>query len=140
MLVLDRRGRVRKKVMSAVTDSGSEVVRGEGKEGIANLIEILAVDPRHRPGDDRARVRGLGLRRLQARRRRRGRRATWRRCASATTELRADEAELERILAAGAEKARAIAAPTLAEVRDGDGRRPGRPGLVAVLARAPGRS
>ena len=33
----------RKKVMSAVTDSGSEVARGAGKEGIANLIEILAV-------------------------------------------------------------------------------------------------
>ena len=29
--------------MSAVTDSGSEVVRGPGKEGIANLIEILSV-------------------------------------------------------------------------------------------------
>ena len=48
-------------------------------------------------------------------------------------ELRADEAELERILAAGAEKARAIASPTLAEVRAamGVGRRPA---LVAVLA------
>ena len=36
-------------------------------------------------------------------------------------ELRGDEAELERILAAGAEKARAIAAPTVAEVRDAMG-------------------
>ena len=33
-------------------------------------------------------------------------------------ELRPDEAALEAVLAAGAEKARAIAAPTLAEVRD----------------------
>ena len=31
--------------------------------------------------------------------------------------LRADEAGLERVLAAGAEKARAIAAPVLADVR-----------------------
>ena len=36
-------------------------------------------------------------------------------------ELRPDEAALERILAAGAEKARAIAAPTLADVRDAMG-------------------
>ena len=39
-------------------------------------------------------------------------------------ELRADEARLERILADGAEKARAIAAETLADVRERDGRRP----------------
>ena len=32
-----------KKIESAVTDSGREVRRGEGKEGIANLIDILAV-------------------------------------------------------------------------------------------------
>ena len=32
-----------KKLKRAQTDSGSEVKRGEGKEGIANLIEILAV-------------------------------------------------------------------------------------------------
>jgi tryptophanyl-tRNA synthetase len=33
-------------------------------------------------------------------------------------ELRADEPELEAVLALGAERARAIAAPTLAEVRE----------------------
>ena len=32
-----------KKIRSAVTDSGREVRRGEGKEGIANLIEILSI-------------------------------------------------------------------------------------------------
>ena len=57
-------------------------------------------------------------------------------------ELRADEAELERILGAGAEKARAIAAPTLAEVRDGDGRRRARlsPPGYSPSSFAPGRS
>ena len=40
--VLDEPDAIRKKLRSAVTDSGSEVKRGEGKEGIANLIEILA--------------------------------------------------------------------------------------------------
>ena len=48
--------------------------------------------PRGRAGGDRGRVRGLGLRRLQARGRRGSRSPTWRRCASATLELRGDEA------------------------------------------------
>ena len=74
VLVLDEPDAVRKKVRSAVTDSGSEVRRGEGKEGIANLIEILSVVRGASMEDDRARVRGLGLRRLQGRRRGGGRR------------------------------------------------------------------
>ncbi|MET0730891.1 MAG: tryptophan--tRNA ligase, partial [Solirubrobacterales bacterium] len=41
--------------------------------------------------------------------------------------LRADEAELERILEAGAEKARAIASVTVAEVRDAMGIGPAGP-------------
>jgi tryptophanyl-tRNA synthetase len=36
-------------------------------------------------------------------------------------ELRGDEAELERILAAGADKARAIAADTMVDVREAMG-------------------
>ena len=40
--VLDEPKAIEKKFKSAVTDSGSEVRRGEGKPGIANLIEILA--------------------------------------------------------------------------------------------------
>ena len=40
--VLDEPNRITKKIKSAVTDSGSGVHRGEGKEGIANLIDILA--------------------------------------------------------------------------------------------------
>src|SRR5207248_1882704 len=40
--VLDEPDAIVKKVRSAVTDSGTEVARGPGKEGIANLIEILA--------------------------------------------------------------------------------------------------
>src|ERR1700743_1133432 len=40
--VLDERKAIEKKLKSAVTDSGSEVRRGEEKPGIGNLIEILA--------------------------------------------------------------------------------------------------
>ncbi len=43
VLVLDEEKAIRKKLKSAVTDSGSEVVRGADKPGVTNLIEILAV-------------------------------------------------------------------------------------------------
>src|SRR3982074_2036598 len=42
VLVLDDPAVVTKKIRSAVTDSGSELVRGPDKPGISNLIEILA--------------------------------------------------------------------------------------------------
>src|SRR5256714_2843729 len=42
LLVLDDRTTVAKKIRSAVTDSGSEVVRAPEKPGIRNLIDILA--------------------------------------------------------------------------------------------------
>ena len=41
--ILDEADAVRKKVRSAVTDSGTEVRRGPDKAGITNLIEILSV-------------------------------------------------------------------------------------------------
>src|ERR671910_2313165 len=41
--VLDDPDTIRRKFKRAVTDSGSEVVRGPGKPGISNLIEILAI-------------------------------------------------------------------------------------------------
>src|SRR5215213_5026937 len=40
--VLDEPDVIRRKFKRAVTDSGTEVVRGPGKAGITNLIEILA--------------------------------------------------------------------------------------------------
>jgi tryptophanyl-tRNA synthetase len=116
VFVLEEPDVIRKKVMSAVTDSGSEVARGEGKEGIANLIEILAVVRGVDPADVEREFQDSGY-------------GDFKKAVADSVveylapvreryaELRADEAELERILAAGAEKARAIAAPTLTEVR-----------------------
>jgi tryptophanyl-tRNA synthetase len=116
VLVLDEPGTVTKKIKSAVTDSGSEVRRGDGKEGIANLIQILAVargigeDDVEREfdgsgyGDFKAAVADAVVEYLAPVRER-------------YEELRPDEAALEATLSAGAEKARAIAADTLAEVR-----------------------
>ena len=43
VLMLDEPDVIRKKIKSAVTDSGRDVRRGEGKEGIENLITIMSV-------------------------------------------------------------------------------------------------
>jgi tryptophanyl-tRNA synthetase len=117
VLVLDDPKAVTKKVRGAVTDSGSAVKRGgEGKEGIANLIEILSV------------VRGTGMDAVEAEFEGSGYGDFKSAVAEAVVEflapvreryeqIRPDEAAIEQTLAAGAEKAREIAAGTLAEVR-----------------------
>ena len=116
VLVLDEPDVITKKIRSSVTDSGSDVVRGPEKPGITNLIEILAVVRGAAPEDVEAEFDGAGygafkqavadavVRYLAPVRER-------------YNELRADEAGLERTLESGAEKARAIAADTVAEVR-----------------------
>jgi tryptophanyl-tRNA synthetase len=120
VLVLDDPGTVAKKIKSAVTDSGSEVKRGEGKEGIANLIDILAVARDITPEEVEKEFDGSGYGDFKGA------------VAEAVVEflapvreryeeLRPDEAALEAALAAGAEKARAIASETLVEVRSAMG-------------------
>jgi tryptophanyl-tRNA synthetase len=49
-----------KKVKSAVTDSGREVLRGPGKEGIANLIDIMSVATGEEPEAIESRYDGAG--------------------------------------------------------------------------------
>ncbi len=117
VLVLDEEKAIRKKLASAVTDSGREVKRGPEKAGITNLIDILAVAR----GSDQATIErefeGAGYGDFKGA------------VADAVVELlapvreryaelRPDEAALEATLAAGAEKAREIAAATLVDVRD----------------------
>jgi tryptophanyl-tRNA synthetase len=125
--VLDEPDAIRRKLGSAVTDSGREIVRGDDKPGIGNLIEILAVARGVGPeeverdfagagyGDFKQAV-AEGVIELLAPVRER------------YAELRPDEARLEQTLAAGAEKARAMAASTLAVVRDRMGIGPARAG------------
>jgi tryptophanyl-tRNA synthetase len=120
VLVIDEPEMVRKKVRSAVTDSGTEVRRGPGKEGIANLIEILSVVRGAAPdeverefdgsgyGDFKSAVADAVVEYLAPVRER-------------YEELRRDDAALEATLAAGADKARAIASDTLADVREAMG-------------------
>ena len=120
VFILDEPDVVAKKVRSAVTDSGSEVRRGPDKSGIANLIEIHSVITGKAPDEVESDFHGSGYGDFK----------------SAVAEavvgylapvreryegLRSDEAALEATLAAGAEKARAIASVTLADVRDAMG-------------------
>jgi len=116
LLVLDEPKVATKKIMSAKTDSGAGVHRGEGKEGISNLIEIYAATRGVTPDDVEKEFEGSGYGDFK------------RAVAEAVveyltpvreryTELRSDEAALEAALAAGADRARAIASATLADVR-----------------------
>ncbi len=118
--ILDDADTVAKKIRSAVTDSGTEVRRAPEKAGISNLIEIhaavtgTAADEVERQfdgsgyGDFKAAVADAVVGYLAPVRER-------------YAELRDDEAGLEATLAAGAEKARAIASRTLADAREAMG-------------------
>ncbi|MEA2358871.1 MAG: tryptophanyl-tRNA synthetase, partial [Solirubrobacteraceae bacterium] len=115
--VLDEPGEVEKKIRRAVTDSGGEIVRGPDKPGVTNLIDILAAARGVAPaqieremqsargyGDLKAATAEAVVDMLAPVRERYG-------------DLRADEDRLETVLAEGAEKARAMARETLADVR-----------------------
>jgi tryptophanyl-tRNA synthetase len=123
--VLDEPDAVMKKFKRAVTDSGTDIVRADDKPGISNLIELLSVirgtsaedverefaDSRY--GDFKVAVGEAVVEYLAPVRER-------------YAELRGDEAELERILAAGADRAREMAAETLVDVRERMGVAPAR--------------
>jgi tryptophanyl-tRNA synthetase len=117
VLVLDDPAVVERKIKRAVTDSGGDILRAPDKPGVTNLIDILAIARGTTPEaveQDMASARGYGdlkvataqavVEMLAPVRERYG-------------ELRGDELGLESILAAGAEKARAMARETLADVR-----------------------
>jgi tryptophanyl-tRNA synthetase len=116
--VLDEPDVVRRKFKTAVTDSGRDVrYDPAGKPGVSNLIEILSVATGEQIPAIEARYDGAGY-------------GTFKEdVAEAVVELlapiqeryrslRADEPELRRLLAMGAEKARKASAPTLAAMYD----------------------
>jgi tryptophanyl-tRNA synthetase len=114
--VLDEPEAIRKKLGSAVTDSGREIVRREDKPGVTNLIEILAVARGTDPAEIEREFEGAGYGDFKQA----GAEGVVEMLAPVReryAELRPDQAALEETLAAGAEKAREIAAPTVAEVR-----------------------
>jgi tryptophanyl-tRNA synthetase len=115
--VLDEPDVVRRKFKRAVTDSGSEVVRGADKPGIGNMIEILAVVRGTSPEAVERDFEGLRYGDFKT--------AVGDEVAEWLTpvreryaELRPDEGALEDVLKVGAEKARAIASRTVADVRE----------------------
>jgi tryptophanyl-tRNA synthetase len=118
--VLDDPDTIRRKFKRAVADSGREIVRAEDKPGISNMIEIMAVARDVAPEEIEREFEGSGYGDFKAA------------VAEAVVEwltpvreryheLRADADALEDALEAGAEKARAIARGTLADVREAMG-------------------
>jgi tryptophanyl-tRNA synthetase len=117
--VLDDAKTVEKKFKRAVTDSDDppRIARAKDKPGVSNLIDILAAARGVAPEqveEEMQSARGYGDLKVAT--------------ANAVNELldpvraryeelRGDEDALEQILAAGADKARAIAAETLTDVR-----------------------
>jgi len=128
VLLLDEPDVIRRKFRRAVTDSDDPPIlrRGDDKPGVTNLIDILAAIRGASPEtveEEMQGARGYGdlkaavgeavvteLAPLQERYR----------------ALREDAGALEDVLAAGADKARAIASSTLADVRDAMGVSPRR--------------
>ncbi len=116
VLMLDPPETIRKKLKTAVTDSGNEVRHDpEEKPGISNLIELMTVVTGDSIKETESRYEGKGygdfksdvadaivelLTPIQSR----------------YNELRQDPAELFRLLAVGAEKARGESGPTLAKM------------------------
>jgi tryptophanyl-tRNA synthetase len=112
VFILDSADEIRRKLKTAVTDSGREILHSDHKPGVSNLIEIMTVSTGESIADVQARYDGQGygafkadvaesvvalLEPVQERFR----------------EIRDDPGELQRLLALGAEKAAAVAQPTL---------------------------
>jgi tryptophanyl-tRNA synthetase len=117
VLVADPPDIVRRKFKTAVTDSGRDVRRADDKQGITNLIEIMAVATGEPPEAIEERYDGSGYGAFKDA------------VAEAVVallepvrlryeELLADRGELERLLRRGAEKAAEACAPTLAAMYD----------------------
>jgi tryptophanyl-tRNA synthetase len=131
IFVLDEPDAVERKVKSAVTDSGTDVVRSPEKPGVSNLIEVMAVIRRTDPADVEREFDAGGYGAFKQA------------VADAVVEylapvreryaeLRPEEDELERVLARGAERAREIASGTLRDAREALG-----VGAPAQAARQP---
>jgi tryptophanyl-tRNA synthetase len=115
--ILDSAEDIRRKFKTAVTDSGREIRHADDKPGVSNLIEIMTVATGESIADVEGRYDGQGygtfksevaesvitlLEPFQTRYR----------------EIREDDAGLRRLLALGAEKARAASQPTLDAMYD----------------------
>jgi tryptophanyl-tRNA synthetase len=118
VLMLDPPETIRKKVQTAVTDSGTDVrYDPEQKAGISNLIEIMSVATGRPIAEIEREFDGSGYGAFK------GAVAEaivelLRPITQSYQEIRSDEPELRRLLARGADKAREASAPTLAAMYD----------------------
>nr|PZN46709.1 MAG: tryptophan--tRNA ligase [Actinomycetota bacterium] len=116
--LLDEPGPLRKKIMRAVTDTGTEIrADEENKPGITNLLRILSALTKTPIPELEKRYEGQGY-------------GTFKKDVAEavietftpirerTQRLLADEAELDKLLAIGAERARAVAQETMEKVRE----------------------
>jgi tryptophanyl-tRNA synthetase len=115
--MLDEPDVVIKKFKSAVTDSGREVHRADDKPGVSNLIDIMSVATGATPEAVEAEYGSAGY-------------GAFKRAVGEAVvallepvrqrylDLRADEEELLRLLAVGADKAREASTPTLERMYD----------------------
>jgi tryptophanyl-tRNA synthetase len=112
ILITDGPDQIRKKVMSAVTDTGRDVRRSPDKPGITNLIDIMSVATGSSPAEIEAEFADAGYGAFK------------KAVADAVVEclapirqrfeqLRSDPGELARLLAEGARKATEASEPTL---------------------------
>ncbi|MCG5220730.1 tryptophan--tRNA ligase [Streptosporangium sp. KLBMP 9127] len=123
--VLEPAGALRKKVMRAVTDTGTEVLAdAENKPGVTNLLRIHSALSGTPVPELEARFAGEGYGTFK--------KAVAEIVVDTFTPLReraekllADEAELDRLLAIGARRAGAVAEETMVRVRDRVGFLPG---------------
>jgi tryptophanyl-tRNA synthetase len=117
LLMVDPPDLIRKKIMSAVTDTGREVRRGRDKPGVTNLIDIMSVATGRSAEDIEREYEGQGYGRFKAD------------VAEAViacltpikqryTELRQDQRQLEMLLAEGVRKAIEVSMPTLQTMYD----------------------
>ncbi len=116
--LLDEPGVVRKKIARAVTDAGSEIRSDDAeKPGVSNLLRIYSALSGEEIADLEARYAGAGygafkkdLADVVA--------GTLAPIRERAEKMLADEAELDRMLAHGAAKARPVATQTMAAVRE----------------------
>jgi tryptophanyl-tRNA synthetase len=119
--VLDDPAVIRKKIARAVTDTGSEVrADAEAKPGVTNLLRIYSALSGEPVATLETKYQGSGyggfkkdLAELVV--------ASFAPIREQTERFLADEAELDRLLAAGATRAREVAGETMATVRDRTG-------------------
>ena len=114
--ILDPKDVIIKKFKRAVTDSGCEIARGEGKEGIANLMSIYSAFTGKSDEEITAEFAGKGYGDFKL--------AVGETCADALAPVRAefdrlmgDKKYLEEIMKKGAEDARYAAWRTMSKVR-----------------------